>query len=620
MLKVNKLLSGFILLLVFYGFTDSRAQEDIAKVRELLTSSNDKSKPYTEIINISDSAILICEKINYLQGKADALNIKGRAYMKLGEYSNAMDAFFEELGLREKNTGWENSSIGYLYAQIGEAYRAISNFDLAIEFLNKGKIIVEEKKDNKSLAYIYNRFAAVYHELSFRRTDTSYSFKAVEMANRSLEINNEFNDVELLLSNYNIIGSAYAFRGEYDEALEYLLNGLSIADKDTNYSDKPNIMNNISSVYSSKGDYDKAIEYAYRSHEISEKSGIKIYVLVSARALSDAYSKKKDYKNAFLYLLEAHDLYLTLFDERKTAEIYGLQKKHENELIIQEENAKAIRRITFGISFIIIVIVVSIVIYLKHKQQILLNKELEKKNSLISSQKEEMFQVNAAKDKFFSILSHDIRNPLNGILGFSNILESEFEEINDEEKKEYIGYIKTSSESLFRLIDKVLIWSRLETGRFELEKSEINLSEIVSHAVSLQKPNSIRKGIMLESKVSDSINVYADKNFLDTVIRNLIDNAVKFTEAGGNVSVEAQVTGNTVTIGVADTGVGIDKAALDKIFHIDQKITSKGTDLEEGSGLGLILCKEMLEVMGSTLKVDSEKGKGSKFYFDLPVY
>jgi signal transduction histidine kinase len=616
---MQRFIYSFLYINFAFCILSSYAQQDITEVRELIKSAQDKGKQFTEVLKISDDAISLAKKINYFQGEADARSINGNAHLKLGEYPEAVNDFIEELKLREKNPDWENSSVGNAYTMIGESYRAVSNYDLSIENLNKGLKINIEKNDYKEIAHSYNRLAAVYFELSFHLSDTAQNKISEDFARKSLEISEKIKNNELTISSYNILGSLYYQRKNPDGALNFYFIALNEADKDTTYSDKPNILNNISNVYLNTGNYGKSIEYGLQSYEMSKKSGIKVYVIVAARALSDSYSKIGDYKNAFAYLLEANNTYLELYDERKTAEIYGLQKKHESELTLQSENARAMRRITLGTALIIVVIIISVVIFTRHKQQVLLNKELENKNSLISSQKEELAQSNAAKDKFFSILSHDIRNPLNGMLGFSNILDSEFDELKDAEKKEYIGYLKTSSESLYKLIDKVLIWSRLQTKRIEITLEKINLYETVLHAIELQKTNSLRKGIILENNIPGSINVVADKNMIDMILRNLIDNAVKFTESGGKVSVGFEVKNKYVNISVNDSGVGMNKTDLERLFLIDSKNSSRGTDSEEGSGLGLVLCKEMLELMDSSLIVESEKGKGSKFSFDMPL-
>jgi signal transduction histidine kinase len=592
------------------------AQEDTIKVRELIKSAQDKNKPFKEVISISENAITLADKINYPQGKADAINIKGKAYLKLGEYPDAMNAFWEELALREKLPGWKNSSIGRVYVLIGESYRAIGNYDLAVEYVNKGLALFQEEKD---IAYAYNRLAAIYFEISYTKLDTVADYKAEEYASKSLEISKNKKNTELTISTYNIIGGILTAREKYDDALKYFFYAIDEADKDSTYTDKPNILYNISNVYYIKHNYEKAIQYGIQSYELSNKYGIKIYILMSARVLAYAYADYGDFKKAYLYQVEASNFYINIFDEKKSSIIYGLQKKHEEELREQEKKSQRSTDFIIGIALISVLLILGVGFSARHRNLIIHNKELAEKNKLISEQKEELSRTNITKDKFFSILSHDIRNPLNGILGFSNLLNEEFNKINDKEKKEYINYLKTSSESLFKLIDKLLLWSRLQSDRIEIKKKEIKLKDIISNSIDLQKANAIRKDIILENYILDDKYVVADKDILEIVFRNLIDNAVKFTSAGGVVTMKSETTGRSIIVSIADTGVGMNPEDLNKIFQIDKRISSKGTDSEKGTGLGLILCKEMLELIGTTLKVESEIGKGSRFFFELPL-
>jgi|WetSurMetagenome_2_1015567.scaffolds.fasta_scaffold01743_4 signal transduction histidine kinase/tetratricopeptide (TPR) repeat protein len=611
----------YVLVVLFYifivCFINTSAQDDTNKIKQLLISASEKTKSLPEIIAITDEAIKLSDNINYLQGKADALSIKGKTYLKIGDYSDALKAFWEELSLREKNPGWVNSSIGQTYNVIGESYRAVGNFDLALQYLEKSLKINEQKGETKELAYSYNRIAAVYHEIAMRKSDTSYSFKAEDFALKSIELNKT--DTNLIVNSYNIMGAANIYRNNLDVGLKYLFLALDLMEKDSANLDIPNILNNISGTYNTKGDFRNAIKYALLSNELSKKSGIQVYILVSARTLGEVYSKIGDFENAYRYMREAHDVYLRLYDDKKTAEIYGLQKKHELELSEKEENIKTTKIIFVSVFLFLMGLMIAVAVIIRHRQLVTINKKLADKNKVISKQKEDLVLLNASKDKFFSILSHDIRNPLNGILGFSNILDSDFNEIADEEKKEYIGYIKTSSESLFKLIDRLLVWSRLQTHKIELKIEKINLKEIISNVVDLQKANAIGKGIVLESEINDeSLYINGDKYMLDIVLRNLIDNAVKFTKAGGKVIIKSETKNKNVIFNVIDDGIGISKENLKNIFLVDQKILSKGTDKEEGTGLGLILCKEMLELMGTSLKIESEEGKGSRFFFELP--
>lgn len=618
MKKINNKYSVYLVLLIFLaGSFKLSAQSDSVRVRELLLSTRDKSKKLEEIVIICDDAIKLADEVNYLQGKADAYNIRGKAYLNLADYSKATESFWEEYALRDKNPDWSNSSLGQTCNMIGESYRAIGSFDLALKYLEKGLQINEQKNDKREIAFSYNRMAAVYHEIAIRETDTNVSLKADLYALKSVEINK--NDTNNIINSYNIVGAANIFRRNYKAGLKYLFLALEYIGSDSTYIDKPNILNNIASTYFLKGDYKDAIKYGLISYELSKKSGVKIYIQVAARGLSITYKELNDYANAYKYLNEADVLYLKIFDDKKTAEIYSFQKKHEIELNEQEQREKRTKMMIIGIAFFLLVTTISSGIYIRHRQQLRINKELEYKNEVISKQKDNLTKSNASKDKFFSILSHDIKNPLNGILGFSNILEVDYDDISDEEKKKYIGYVKTSSESLYKLVDRLLIWSRLQTHNIESNIEDINLREIVLNIIDLHKVNAIRKGIILVNNFDKDIIVKADNYLLDMVLRNLIDNAIKFTEQGGKISVTYEISGKKITVNVFDNGVGIKKEDLNKIFLIDQKTVTSGTAKEEGTGLGLILCKDMLELMDTKLEVESEEGEGSRFYFELQL-
>lgn len=612
------LVFSVLVLLFFSRVLPAISQQDTSKVNALVLSANDKSKPFSETIKIADSAIILADKLKYLQGKADALHIKGCIFLKIGDYSIAIESFWAELSLREKNTEWKNSSISNVYAYIGESYRAIGSFDFAESYLLKSLAKAEEEKNQNRIAFVYNRLAAVYHELSYRLPDTASSYKAVEYANKSLDMYKNLQSRGYIISNYEIIGAAYNFQASYDISLKYLFLALDYADKDTTYQDKANIYSNIASVYNIIKDYDSAIKYALKGYNLSKKQGIKVYILSNTRQLTVAYAGKGDFEKAYLFLNEANSINSQLYDEKKTSEIYGLQKKHESDLVQQEENAKTSKLKIIGLAVFLIIFIISTGIYIRHRKGLIINKELSDINKLILEQKEKLSSLNLSKDKFISILSHDIRNPLNGILGFSEILDSDYDEISEKEKREYIGYLRASSESLYKLIDRVLMWSRLQRGNLEIKKEKLNLCEVASAAVALQKANAIRKGIILENNIVENLFIETDKNVLDTVLRNLVDNAVKYTNAGGKVNVHSETKDNSIVISVSDTGVGIDQEHLSKLFEIENTVSKKGTDEEEGTGLGLTLCRDMLLLTGSNLMVESSKGNGSRFFFELP--
>ncbi len=236
----------------------------------------------------------------------------------------------------------------------------------------------------------------------------------------------------------------------------------------------------------------------------------------------------------------------------------------------------------------------------------------------IKRSEEELKQLNATKDKFFSIVAHDLKSPFLGLLGFANALVENFEELEKEQIKRFIGNINKSTKNLYTLIQHLLEWSRIQTGRIEVNIEKIELYSSVDYAMNLVLANAANKGITVLNEVTKNEFVYADERMLNSIIENLISNGIKFTFRGGEVIVSSQTKENFVEVCVKDSGVGIDEDIQKKIFRLDVTYTSRGTAGEEGTGLGLVLCQEMIERMRGKIWVESEAGKGTAFYFTIP--
>jgi signal transduction histidine kinase len=232
---------------------------------------------------------------------------------------------------------------------------------------------------------------------------------------------------------------------------------------------------------------------------------------------------------------------------------------------------------------------------------------------------EELKELLATREKFMSIISHDLRSPFNAILGFADLFHQDYDELTDEDRKRFIDHIRTASRNAFRLLENLLEWSRIQTGRIRFDPENLNLSRLVFETLSLLSPAAEKKDIHLFSRVDVTADLFADKNAVLSILRNLVNNAIKFTGRGGRVTIASATENGFVTVSVTDTGVGIAASDLAKLFRLDEKFKTDGTDNEKGTGLGLLLCKEFTEKSGGTIGVESEPGKGSRFYFTLPA-
>lgn len=232
---------------------------------------------------------------------------------------------------------------------------------------------------------------------------------------------------------------------------------------------------------------------------------------------------------------------------------------------------------------------------------------------------ESLQKSNLAKDKFFSIVSHDLRNPFNSILGFSELLANNIDDLSQEEIKESAKSLHRTSTNLFNLLTNLLEWSRFQMGTFSFDQTEFSISTILNHVCSIFYDSFEAKNIKLVKSDNCDVNVYADQNMIESAIRNLISNAIKFTNFGGTINVGCQSDEKNVNLYVIDDGIGISAADQEKIFKIEQQFSTEGTNYEKGTGFGLLLSKELVEKNNGRISFTSEKGAGSKFIITLPI-
>lgn len=233
--------------------------------------------------------------------------------------------------------------------------------------------------------------------------------------------------------------------------------------------------------------------------------------------------------------------------------------------------------------------------------------------------RESLKELNATKDKLFSIIAHDLRNPLQVLLFSADLLCKHYDDFDEDKKKEFVYKILIGTNQISELLENLLEWSKSQRGVIEANPEHIDIRALAEENVNLFMENAGKKDITLTSEVKGGIIAYADRNMIRIVIRNLVSNAIKFTKPGGEVKISASLTADSVCVSVSDNGVGIFAEDIPGLFSIDKQKTTPGTEKEKGSGLGLILCKEFVEKNDGTIDVTSTPGEGSCFSFTLPV-
>lgn len=570
-------------------------------------------------IRIGQEAVKYEDFINDPESKSKVFKLLGKAYSRSGDYAKSVDCFYRIIEILNENGDKYSEKLADAYLNLGETYRATQDYTTAMTFITKAYNMYSELSDENGIAHALNREAAVDFEVAVNANDTNKILKVIETANKSLAISEKANEYEYQISTLNIIAACYSFLGDVKIALNLYNKALAIADSSNNHIDVPNILNNMASMYyESLKDYNKCIEYALRSYKEAVQTNIPVYKFEASFMLFQAYKEKGELKNALYYLEQYLAVNTDLYNFEKTNRIKETEKKIE-EANRKLDNEKRTRQMIIFAAFFLIIVIILLFYIMKEKALKKLNANLNEKNKIISEQNSELENLIQNQNIFFSILSHDLRSPFQSILGFLHLLESDFDKLSDEEKKEYLGYVSVSSEKIYNLVVRLLEWSRIQGGQLKCNFEKVNPKHIVDELSEMHASNLSNKKLVLENLIPEDLNVIADANFTSTILRNLLDNAIKFSNEISSIKIYSKILKGMAQITVEDSGTGIPPENIPNLFRIDKKVLTKGTYMEEGTGLGLKLVHQMIEKMNGTLKVESEVGKGTKFIFTLPT-
>jgi len=245
------------------------------------------------------------------------------------------------------------------------------------------------------------------------------------------------------------------------------------------------------------------------------------------------------------------------------------------------------------------------------------NEELAEVNKQLKFSEDELKKINEEKDKFFSIIAHDLKSPFNALLNLSEFLVEDLSELSMEEIRSFSKEINKSAHSVYNLLLNLLQWAQIKTGRISKTQEKIELSPLVNDTIMLLENLASKKSIKIQNSITEQISIVGDRTMIGSVFQNLISNAIKFTKRNGSIFVSDEVLDEKVIVHIKDTGVGISSENLKKLFKLDEHLTTSGTANESGTGLGLILCKELLEKNNGKIWAESTEGLGTTFSFSL---
>lgn len=297
--------------------------------------------------------------------------------------------------------------------------------------------------------------------------------------------------------------------------------------------------------------------------------------------------------------------------------IYETEKKEARILLLNKENeikaAKIKRNTIILISFMVLsILLITLAFVLKRS-----NNFKTQTNLILAEKNEQLRTLNATKDKLFSIIAHDLKNPLSAFRNITGSLKNQFTNLSKEDIEEFVTDLYDSSSKLMDLLQNLLKWAISQTNNIKVEKQVQPVLPVVSSAIASVQYNAEEKYIKITNTVDENLTADIDVNILETILRNFISNAVKFTPKNGEIKVFQVMQGDKIKLCVADNGIGLKPEDQQKLFSINENVSKIGSSPEKGTGLGLILCKELIEKMGGTIGVESEENKGSTFYITV---
>lgn len=576
----------------------------------------------------AEDALGIAEKIGYLKGQAEALGNLGWVCYRKTDFVNTLHYSIEAMKIAEQ--------IGYK----AEMARCMNNiaavsfeqkqFDKAVSEFKKALAMSEASKDGKAIGRSLNNIAYVYL-MSGLDLDSAevYAGKAVQYCET-------IKDNYLIAFALRTSGDVMVKRDQRDKALKMYDRGIALSEASRNNSMKAATYHRIAKVYIDLGRNDEAIQVLLRNADDARKMGYREELERTYKVLSEIFHKLGQQDKAYSYLNRYTSLHDSIYTMQNSKQIALLQnefdlslKQAQIELLTKDTDLKQKEISTqraqlyatiLGTSCILLLVTVMLYSFQKAKRA---NKQLERqkgelarKNLEIEEKSNELELLNKTKDKLFSIIGHDFRSPLHSLRGLLELISTR--NMSQQEFEQYSKDLKNKIDIVYNNLDNILHWSVSQLNGINTAPVKIDTQELADEVVELYGEIARVKGVSIVNEVPAEGNVWADKDQVRLVIRNLVSNALKFTFGGGQVTIGAVVLEDSVRIFVKDTGVGIADDDLAKLFIKQSLWSAKGTNNEKGLGLGLLLCKEFIEKNSGTLDVKSEPGSGTVIAFTLP--
>lgn len=535
------------------------------------------------------------------QQTRDSAIIKAGKLAYEGLYEESLSILLAEI--KEAETLGDEKKIARIYHSIAEVNRALKNYSQSLDYLKKAEVLFKLIADNQGLAATYNRFAAVYLEMSnfpefednLMKSESicdKYSYDVIKYNNLTLE-------AHYLLETEK----------DYKLALNKLQEALNLAIELKADEDKPMIYNNFATAHRKMENFDSAVAYAELSLKQSRDQNIKATEIAALAILAEVMESKKDYKSALYYerlFQQVNEQVSTINIQKNNAELAERYESEKKEKIIAQQK-KFITYLTFAALFIVSACI-ALFVYASRINK--LNKDLKLANLEIEEKSYQLQDAGRLKDKLLTVLSHDLRSPLAAISSLLELMSNDG--ITIDQSKSVILELNSRLSRTSQMLDNLLIWIKNQLQQMTPFKTEINIHELFDSIKHFFHPQLKAKQLELNIAIEGNPIIISDLEMLKAILRNLVSNAIKYSKTNTFINLKYKAYQDKIEIFVTDFGVGMETNKMNNLFS-GTNIPEKGTNEELGIGVGLTIVKDFTERLGGTIEVFSNEGEGSTF-------
>lgn len=651
---------------------------DTIKVIELAKLSIKYIKFYLDTsISLGKDALKLAEELEYEYGNAYSLYVLGIAYRYSGEYNlsiectkNAYDIF---------NIIGNESDKGKALNSLGNVYKKKGDFDNSLQYFHQSLNVFQSLKDSSLISSVINNLSILYKNMSKYDKALEYQlmnldikkklgldhnipnvlmnigniYKTKKKYKTALEYYKEALDLIYLTSNnydklllLHNIGVIYEKTNRFTEAKNYYQKALEMEVATGEKSMRIYTLQGLGNVLIKTGKFSEGEKYLKESFQLAKEIGDLPKQFNVALNLQKAYERQNQYKKSLKYFKIYNEIQDSIFNEEYIKQVTSLEQKYEAEKREQQiaflEKEQAIQKLKLSkreietkqksfqrnILILVSVLAISLLVYYfkDNKKRKKLNQILIKQNNKITDQRieivkqnDELIESNKTKDRLFQIIAHDLRSPLVSMDSITQLIPYWVEEQDYDSLKKLSKTLELSVNNVLSLIDSLLNWALNQQGKFPYKPENLRLKENIIEAIEVYRPIAAIKNIDLKFAFSKDAMVFVDRNMLFTVMRNLLNNAVKFTPEKGEIVVGIDSNQQCAKIWIKDSGIGMPKEKREMVFDLTNG-HGKGTNGETGKGLGLFFCKEFLTMNNGDIFIESAKGEGTTITFTLPLF